>query len=143
MAPRVLSLLGLLTMCACSARSVGPVPALSSTSLRSSVRSYAVVDLGAFQPQRVNNNNVVAGSINDQPAMYDNGVVTILKDYPGDTSGIAQDVNDAGVIVGYSASSNGHSTLSSSILAAARHRLPRLRSACILPGRMLYPIAVK
>lgn len=73
------------------------------------VPKYTIVDLGAnFSPSAVNAHNLVVGSVTQSGTTrafsYSAGVTHIYGVLPGDTVSAATDVNDSGVIVGYSTS---------------------------------------
>lgn len=106
-------------LAACS-NSANPIPVPPASTLPSTAdrapngrhrltpAHYRIVDLGAFvQPTRINNHNAVVGYQtpgygNAIPFLFQHGKLTLLSIYPGDVSATANDINDAGEIVGTS-----------------------------------------
>ncbi|MBV8331889.1 MAG: hypothetical protein JO192_04075, partial [Candidatus Eremiobacteraeota bacterium] len=78
-------------------------PPSNVSSAKIAAGRYRAIDLGGnFVPARVNDRDVVVGERDGIAYLYENGTITSLGTYPGDTSSIANDINDAGTIVGQS-----------------------------------------
>ena len=89
---------------ACRASAPLPfAPPSNVSSARIAAGRYRAIDLGGnFVPARVNDRDVIVGERDGIAYLYENGTITSLGTYPGDTSSIANDINDAGTIVGQS-----------------------------------------
>lgn len=85
---------------------MGPVTPLGSSGStnNSAVPShFTLIDLGTgVMPSRVNNHNVVVGTLNSNAVAYANGSLKQLGKLSGDVGSSASDINDAGIIIGTS-----------------------------------------